>query len=162
MEFAVFLGTYFILWLIFERSIGKPVIIALTTVACVGYMSLATGLSERVSYGSADYSLYVQRTETVFRDAPSRFVQLGLAPIMEAYDNFGLFGAGLGVGTQGTHHFGGGGQAAAEGGLGKITLELGVPGLFVIVWFSILLFRHLWSIMRLASRHSPRIARLSF
>src|SRR5262249_43012381 len=81
---------------------------------------------------------------------------------MWAYDNFGLFGAGLGVGTQGTHYFGGGGQAAAEGGLGKITLELGVPGLFVIGWFSISLFRHLWSIMRLASRHSPRIARLSF
>ena len=166
MEFAVFLGTYFILWVIFEKSVGKLVIIALTTAACVGYMSLAAELSEGVRYSTqqypSDYSLYVERTETVFQDAPSRFVELGIAPVMWAYDSFGLFGAGLGVGTQGTQYFGGGGQGAAEGGLGKITLELGVPGLFVIGWFSIALFRHLWWIMRVASRHSPRIARLSF
>ena len=29
-------------------------------------------------------------------------------------------------------------------------------------WFAISLFRHLWRIMRAASRHSPRMARLSF
>ena len=91
-------------------------------------------------------------------------LSLGIAPIMWAYDSFGLFGAGLGVGTQGTQHFGGGGAiaGAAEGGLGKITLELGIPGLFVMGWFAISLFRHLWRIMRDASRISPRIARLSY
>ena len=75
-----------------------------------------------------------------------------------------LFGAGLGVGTQGTQHFGGGGDiaGAAEGGLGKITLELGIPGLFVVGWFAILVFNYLWRIMRDASRVSPRIARLSY
>ena len=52
--------------------------------------------------------------------------------------------------------------AASEGGLGKITLELGVPGLFVIGWIAILVLRYLWRIMRIASRHSRRMARLSF
>jgi hypothetical protein len=83
---------------------------------------------------------------------------------MWAYDSFGLFGAGLGAGTQGTQHFGGGGAlaGAAEGGLGKITLELGVPGLFVIGWIAIWIFRYLWQIMRFASRHSQRMGRISF
>jgi hypothetical protein len=71
----------------------------------------------------------------------------------------------LGVGTQGTQHFGGGEEGiggAAEGGLGKITLELGIPGLFLMGWFGISVFRQLWRIMRAASRHSLRVARLSF
>ena len=51
---------------------------------------------------------------------------------------------------------------AAEGGLGKITLELGIPGLFVVGWLAISVFNHLWRIMRTASRISPRVARLSY
>ena len=51
---------------------------------------------------------------------------------------------------------------AAEGGLGKITLELGIPGLFVMGWLAISVFRQLWRIMRVASRYSRRIARISF
>jgi hypothetical protein len=81
---------------------------------------------------------------------------------MWAYESFGLFGAGLGTGTQGAQHFGAVDTGAAEGRLGKITVELGIPGLFVMGWLAILLLRHLWRIMRAASRHSRRLARLSF
>src|SRR5215469_5823935 len=82
---------------------------------------------------------------------------------MWAYDSFGLLGAGLGAGTQGTQYFGGGGAiaGAAEGGLGKVTLELGVPGLLVMGWLAISIFRRLWQTMRVASRYSRRIARLA-
>src|SRR5262249_6684477 len=136
--------------------------VALVGAAVVGYIWLAAGLregvSEPVDAGSLSYSLYVQRSQTVFRDVPSRFVDLGIAPVTWAYDKFGPLGAGLGVGTQGTQHFSGGIQGAAEGGLGKITVELGIPGLFVMGWFAIALFRHLWRIMRAASGRSPRIA----
>ena len=51
--------------------------------------------------------------------------------------------------------------AAAEGGLGKITLELGIPGLFVMGWCAILFIRYLWRIIRAASRQSLRVGRLS-
>ena len=113
---------------------------------------------------SLSYDVYVGRAKTVFEDIPSRVVELGIAPVKWAYDSFGFFGAGLGVGTQGTQYFGGGGAiaGAAEGGLGKITLELGIPGLFVIAWLAISILRHLWQIMRAASEISPRIARLSY
>jgi hypothetical protein len=166
IEFAVFVSTYVILLVIFERGVGKLAIIAFTGAALLGYLWLASGLREGVperhDKESSNYSRYLAHTESAFQAVPSRFVELGIAPVMWAYDSFGLFGAGLGAGTQGTQHFGGGALAPAEGGLGKITLELGVPGLFVIGWIAILIFGQLRRIMRVASRHSRRIARLSF
>src|SRR5262249_14011218 len=138
MELAIFVSTYLILWTILENGARKLIIVVVTGAALVGYTWLAAELRdnvrEPVDSGSLSYSLYVQRSQTVFQAAPSRFVELGIAPIMWAYEGYGLFGAGLGVGTQGTQHFGGGGgiAGAAEGGLGKITLELGIPGLFVV------------------------------
>jgi hypothetical protein len=169
IEFAVFAGTYFMLWAIFEKKVGKFIVIGFLGAAVAGYAMLATGLKEGVPDTSKDMELskyyqYVKHSESVFTQAPQRFVELGIAPVMWAYDYYGLFGAGLGVGTQGIQHFGGGGAmaAAAEGGLGKITVELGIPGLFVVGWIAILFFRYLWQIMRIASRQSPRIGRLSF
>ena len=167
VEIAVFVATYFIFWIILEKRAGRLAIIALTTAALAGYAVLAGQLQEgnpaRFDAGAVDYSSYVERSRNVFQDVPSRFVELGIAPVMWAYDSFGLFGAGLGLGTQGTQHFGGGGDiaGAAEGGLGKITLELGIPGLFVMGWCAILLVRYLWRIMRAASRQSVRVGRLS-
>jgi hypothetical protein len=166
IEFAVFVSAYFILWAMFEKRVGKLALIAATGAALVGYVWLA-GLKEDVRQQadslSQDYSVYVERSQGVFRDVPSRFAELGIAPVMWAYETFGVFGAGLGTGTQGARHFGSEiSGAAAEGGLGKITLELGIPGLFVMGWLAILLLRHLWRIMRAASRHSRRMGRLSF
>jgi hypothetical protein len=171
MELAVFVGTYFIIWMTFQKGSGKLVVIPLIVVAMVVYGSMAAILRDgdpsRPSKDSLAYSHYLERTETVFHDVPTRVIQLGIGPIMWAYDNYGLFGAGLGVGTQGTQYFGGGAEGigaagAAEGGLGKIVLELGIPGLFTLGWIGLLLFQQFWWTMRVASRHSPRIARLSF
>jgi hypothetical protein len=169
IELAVFVGTYFILWALMEKKVGKLAIITVTGAALVGYAWLASELKETVPQQDLDassYSIYVERSQAVFYDVPSRFVELGIAPVMWAYEGFGLFGAGLGMGTQGTQHFvaeaGAGAAAAAEGGLGKITVELGIPGLFVMGWLAIVLLRHVWQIMRAASRHSLRMGRLSF
>src|SRR5262249_25028253 len=114
---------------------------------------------------SKDYSHYVEHSQNAFSEIPSRFVTIGIAPVMYAYDSFGFLGAGLGVGTQGTQHFGGGGEVgagSAEGGLGKITLQLVLPGLLIIGWIAILVLRYLWQVLRVASRHSRQAARLSF
>ena len=167
VELAVFISSFFILWIIFERGVGKLGIFAMTGAALIAYAWLATDLRDGGNGHytvSTDFSRYVDHTENAFREVPSRFVELGIAPVMWAYDSFGLFGAGLGAGTQGTQHFGGGTaiSGAAEGGLGKITLELGVPGLFVMGWIAIWTFRYLWQIMRFASRHSQRMGRISF
>jgi hypothetical protein len=172
VEFATFVSTYFILWIVFKKGAGKLAVIACISAALIGYGWLAAELREGVSEQkgaelssytvSSSYSAYIRRSQDVFQAVGSRFVELGIAPVMWAYGSYGFFGAGLGVGTQGTQHFGGGGEGAAEGGLGKITLELGVPGLFIMGWVAISLVRYLWRIMRVASRHSQRIAQISF
>ena len=50
---------------------------------------------------------------------------------------------------------------AAEGGLGKITVELGIPGIFVTGWIAFLFLRYVWQVMQVTSRYSPKIARLA-
>ena len=165
VEVMVFIGAYSILWIILQKGIAKLGVI-LTIAGVIGCAWLVGQLNEREYTGdeSLSYDVYVGRAKTVFEDIPPRIVELGIAPVKWAYDSFGFFGAGLGVGTQGTQYFGGGGAiaGAAEGGLGKITLELGIPGLFAIMWLAISILRHLWQIMRAASGISPRIARLSY
>jgi hypothetical protein len=169
IEFAVFVSTYFVLWAILEKGAGRLVVIAMMTVAVIVNTTFAAGLRDNVPQliaiekDSAEYSSYVRRSQAVFQDAPSRFLVVGMAPIMWAYSSFGLFGGGLGVGTQGTQYFGGGGANAgpAEGGLGKITLELGIPGLFVIGWIGFLFLRYVWRVIRVTSQYSPKLARLT-
>ena len=168
VEFAVFVSTYFILWVIFENGAGKLLIIASTAAALIGYAWLAGEMREdapmQYNPRASAFSRYLEHSETVFQQIPSRVVELGIGPIKWSYYSYGLFGAGLGSGTQGTRQFGAvaEGAGAAEGGLGKITLELGIPGLIVMGWIAILVVRYFWQIMRIASRQSRRVARLSF
>ena len=89
-------------------------------------------------YGDT-FGLYVARGVSVFGDAWDRMYNLGLMPVTWAYNRTGLLGGGVGIGSQGTQHFGGGGAifgGAAEGGLGKIMLELGILGLFILPWLA--------------------------
>ena len=166
VEVAVFASTYLILWIVFKRGSAKFGIV-LAIVGLVGFGWLVAQLGSdpiEVAERPSGYALYVERSKSAFEDAPDRFVELGIAPIMWAYDSFGLLGAGLGAGTQGGQYFGREEAAAgvAEGGLGKITLELGIPGLLVLGWLAISTFNYLWRVMRAATRISPRVGRLSY
>jgi hypothetical protein len=166
LEVTVFATTYLVLWFIFEKAAMKFGIVLAVAGAIGSFWLVGQPENDSPDYleGAFVYRSYLERSKTVFEAAPSRFVELGLAPVMYAYESFGLFGAGLGVGTQGTQHFGGGGAlaGAAEGGLGKVTLELGVPGLLVIGWLAASVFHRIWRTMRTASLVSPKLARLSF
>jgi hypothetical protein len=167
VEVMVFASTYLTLWFVLQKGVEKLGIV-LAIVGLIGFGWLAGQPNDRpvfVDQDTLSYYRYIDRIETVFGDIPSRVTEFGIAPIMFAYEGFGLFGAGLGVGTQGTQYFGGGGAigaGAAEGGLGKITLELGIPGLLLMGWLAILVINYLWRIMRDASQVSPRIAKLSY
>jgi len=111
---------------------------------------------------NAPYQAYVERGKSVFGAIPQRFSELGLEPIGWAYQEYGLLGAGLGFGSQGTQHFGVAMQGAAEGGLGKIWLELGAPGFVVIVWLGWAMMRRVWDILKLVSRQSVPLSRMAF
>jgi hypothetical protein len=72
-----------------------------------------------------------------------------------------LLGAGLGAGAQGAQHFGAIGEGAAEGGLGKIWLELGAPGFLIVIWFTWTLMCHLWTVLHVVNRQSLLFSRMA-
>lgn len=164
---VVFISAYATLLIYFGR--GAKLAILAGVVGIIGVVAANFFIPDRSGelrvedFHSANlYEHYVSRTKSVFRDVPDRFSDLGLAPISWAYRRYGLLGAGLGVGSQGTQHFGAIAQGAAEGGLGKIWLELGAPGFFAIGLLGWALLRHIWQVLTLVSSQSRELSRLSY
>lgn len=108
---------------------GTAVVALVAVFILVGAMTMAPEL--------AGMSPHMARSSTVLTDAWERLSSLGLASISWGLQAGGFFGLGTGAGAQGTQHFGDGAAVvvggAAEGGLGKITAELGLPGLILTI-----------------------------
>ena len=111
------------------------------------------GSYEILNLGAYSESLrdYLARGTSVFGDAGERFISLGLNPIQWAYNRVGLLGGGLGIASQGSNLFGSSGIAggAGEGGLGKIMVELGLPGLICVIWLFFVMAKYINRILKL-------------
>lgn len=84
--------------------------------------------------------------------------------VRETFRQFGLMGAGLGAATQGTHHLAAGQRKVGwqEGGLGKLAVELGLPGLLAVVVFGVVLLRMLLRLTSIGDvPGSSQLARVS-
>ena len=120
-----------------------------------------TGYVEVIGERSA-VELYLSRSSGVFGDIQERFTGLGIAPVSWAYTRTGFFGAGVGVGTQGVQHLGNFSSlvgGAAEGGLGRLMVELGAPGLVLIAILVGLIVHRLFTTAeskRITSRRDKR------
>lgn len=132
--------------------------------AVMGFMGADTPREEAQNKELNNYEGYGVRGQSVFEDAPERLVGLGFAPVSWAVNSLGWFGTGLGTGSQGTAGIGENERnlGAAEGGLGKITVELGVPGLLVLGWLLLAGTGHLRRLLRLTTRLSPFHARFAY
>jgi hypothetical protein len=108
------------------------------------------------------FGKYSERASTVFEDAPRRALETGVQPVAWAVNSYGWLGAGLGVGAQGGQHFGAEASGAAEGGLGKLTVELGIPGLLVVGWLLWAFVRYVWRVLAFLSKSSPEHAKLAY
>ena len=175
VQIALFACAYFGLFALFQRHSRKHA----GLVAAIGvatYLVIATLTpaepGERM-YASRNltvetdeiYQAYVLRTRSVVEDVGDRVHAFGFQPVAWAYEQWGFFGAGLGAGSQGTQHFGADAlinRGAAEGGLGKITLELGVPGLIVIAWLTLAMVQFARRTLEYLAATSPPHARLGF
>lgn len=128
-EIAIFLSAYTFLVAMFHKGGRKLAVVAilfgvLSYIAAVGL--LETDPAEKRYHSQfqqqESYLSYVERGKTVIEDMPDRLVGLGIKPIEWAINRFGLFGAGLGMSSQGTQHFSGGAAVfggAGEGGLAR-------------------------------------------
>ena len=120
-----------------------------------------TYASQRVSQETENvFGKYSKRAQTVFEDVPRRVMGSDPACVLGGFRPC-LVGAGLGVGSQGAQHFGVEASGATEGGLGKITVELGVPGLLVVSWLMFASIRYIWRVLSLLAKTSQRHANLA-
>lgn len=172
VEVSIFLSVYFFLMAMFRKGGRKLAAMALLAgllsyIAAIGLLEADPSEKQyHAGYRQQEsYLSYVERGKTVIEDIPERFQILGIQPVEAVVNRFGPFGAGLGAGSQGAQHFGGGATVfggAAEGGLGKITMELGLPGLLLVAWLAVAMVRHIWRVLGFVSARSARLARLSY
>jgi hypothetical protein len=167
VEIVVFIAAYATLLLYLGR--GAKLALLSGFIGLMGYIAFTAWVPDesvehtihRSRGGDEQYREYVVRSKGVFSEIPERFAALGIAPISWAYKEYGFFGAGLGVGSQGTSQFGLKTQYAAEGGLGKIWVELGGIGLVITLWLGWALARHIWWSIRIVNSQSAQLSRIS-
>jgi hypothetical protein len=70
--------------------------------------------------------------------------------VMQTFRENGYMGAGLGTATQGVHHLLGRNAIGwQEGGLGKVAIEVGLPGLLALMFMAVIVVRMLMILTRI-------------
>jgi hypothetical protein len=135
---AVFVAAF--LWRYFRRMTVAQVITLTFAIGIAGFVVGKIAHDEKSS-------VYTRGAATTREEVFSR-LEGGL---LETIQQYGILGAGLGTATQGVYHVTSNIQAMGwqEGGLGKLAIELGVPGLlavgmlaYVILRVSLAISRH--------------------
>ncbi len=132
---AVFAGTF--VWRYLRRlTIGQ--LFAFVFLAIVG-----AGVMHKLGQDEAA-SVYTQGTAITREEVLGRLE----GGFVETVHQFGIMGAGLGTATQGVRHFLGHDENIGwqEGGLGKLTIELGLPGVLAAFLLMVVLMRTLMTI----------------
>ena len=175
MEVTIFLCTYWFLVAWLQRGLARLAVVLLA-VGVAGYIGIVGFISPdlvqasythniRLSEGSSRLESYAVRGQSVVADLPARVSQVGVAPLIDAIDTFGWFGAGLGTGSQGTNQVAERynlDRGVAEGGLGKVAMELGIPGVIMIGWLMFAFGRQLRQHLTFVTMVSVQHTRLAF
>jgi hypothetical protein len=174
VEISIFISAYLFLIAWVEKGMFRVAmsVLALGIVGYVGIVGFVAPDLVQSSYtkqlnlqDAARFEGYKERGKSVFTDLPARVRSLGYEPVMAAVDEFGWLGAGLGTGSQGTNDIAEQyniNRWSSEGGLGKIAMELGIPGLAAAAWFLYALARYLRRELEVLARVSPQHARIAF
>jgi hypothetical protein len=142
VEIVMFLCIYGFLLLYFRRGAIKLAAFTLVIGLIIAYMSSTYLLKD----ADSELQRYFERPKQIPQSAVERLEQMTIGSYNSIIARNGFFGSGAGIGSQGAQHFGGGVSrvgGAAEGGLGKVLAELGVPGLALFLWLLIALLRYL-------------------
>jgi len=153
MLFSLFVTFYIFGIAYFRRGVAGSYLITGAVIVFLAWLII-----EVIFPGGYGESInnYIARGTNVYGDATDRFVELGINPIYWAYNRVGLLGGGLGIASQGASYYGASSIAggSGEGGLGKIMVELGLPGLLAILWLGISGLVYVFKILKLTAMHS--------
>lgn len=154
-EIVLFVLVY--AWLLTRHRTGAGRFVRLGVSIAAAFAVATTLLWSPQSEGR--WNPYLERSFSVVSDAGERLGQT--ASLQQLYwvvqDN-GFFGRGAGTGAQGSQYFGGGSDlvgGGAEGGLGRILAELGVPGLAIALWLATMIALRLFHAARWLVRNAP-------
>jgi hypothetical protein len=151
-ELIIFISMYGFLLLYFRRGAIK---LAAFTLA-IGLLFAYLGGAYIIKDADSDLLKYFERPKGIVEASVERLELMTMGTLKWAIARNGFFGAGAGAGSQGAQYFGGGAQLvgySAEGGLGKVVAELGVPGLIIFAWLLLALARSLkWILNETKSR----------
>jgi hypothetical protein len=174
IEITIFICAYVFLVAWLQRGMARFAMI-ICIMGFAGYVGIVGFVSPDLVQESYTKSMtvenaqrfegYALRGQSVFADLPKRVNSFGWQPLAWSVENFGWLGAGLGTGSQGTNDIVEAyniNRWAAEGGLGKIAMELGIPGVLVLLWLARALGHHLHEELMPLARMSPRHARMAF
>jgi hypothetical protein len=111
-------------------------------------MGLLAILFSVVNYfsGDEDKSVYTRGAVASQLELGQRFE----GGVMQTFREVGYMGAGLGTATQGVHHLLGSNSIGwQEGGLGKVAMEVGLPGLIALSVMGVIVLRLLLILTRI-------------
>ncbi|MFN0111803.1 MAG: hypothetical protein ACKVZH_23340 [Blastocatellia bacterium] len=146
MEIFIFVSVYVVLLIWFRKNALQSAF-ALIFALVLSFLVFTYALPDDFNSG---ISSYYQRGATVNKDAADRASLMSIESFQYVIAENGFLGSGAGTGSQGAQHFGGGANlvgGSAEGGLGKVLAELGVPGLVLLLWLFVSLARYIGSIL---------------
>ena len=154
----LFGSVYWLLtFLYLKQTLKMTAILFLLSIAGLGSLSQ----SSLINRGENQvFDLYVERSSGVFGDIGGRVEGLGFKTVISAIKEFGLFGKGAGAASQGSRFSGTdtGSAWQAEGGLGRIVVELGLVGLILLLWMSYLIAVQFRKTLIYLSRKDPLLA----
>lgn len=160
-ELVLFISIYGFLLLYFRRGAMKLASFILLIGVLMAYVSGAYIVQDPDS----NLQKYFERPKGMVDASMERLELMTTGTLKYAVARNGFFGAGAGAGSQGTQYFGGGAQLvgySAEGGLGKVLAELGVPGLVIFFWLLFALARYLKWVLDETTRRDLFEARLIY
>lgn len=146
MEIFIFVCIYVVLLTWFRKNALQSVLALIFTLVSSVLISTYV-IPDDFNSG---INSYYQRGSTVQDDAADRASLMTIESFQYVIAKNGFWGSGAGTGSQGAQHFGGGSEIvgyAAEGGLGKVLAELGVPGLILLLWLVVSVARYIWAIL---------------
>lgn len=131
-----------------SKSVGARYFIALGSMLALGFLAviylLPASMLERMTP-------YYARGMQVQSEMGGRVSGLTTGAFGYIYYENGFLGSGAGSGSQGAQYFGGGANligSSAEGGLGKVLAELGVPGIMILLWIGFAVTQYLYAVVR--------------
>lgn len=168
VEILIFVSVFIALFLRFRKG-GVKLAVAVLAGGLLSFAVMAWWFGEPSTnpgqHEALRYQRYAERSASVGAEVADRVLGLGIDSVQWAVEGFGWLGGGLGIASQGAQHFGGGAEVyggAGEAGLGKITAELGVPGLVVALWFGVAALRYGRTVLVFVSSRSTEVARLAY